>query len=82
MRRAAALAAEAQLRRVLLGAPIDSQPPAGMISDRVTLVTQREAGTGEWMGCDRVTVTASVERKRRPPIVEWACAYMVREETP
>jgi type II secretory pathway pseudopilin PulG len=82
MRQVAVWAADAQLQRVLMGAPIDSQPPAGMISDRVKLETRMEPGTGEWAGCDCVTVLARVERKGKSPIVETVSAYVVREVKP
>ncbi len=59
-RRAAFLAADAQWKRLLSGAPVESMPPEGAIPDAILLKTNCEPGRGDWEGLRRCTVTASV----------------------
>jgi len=75
-RRAAAWAAAAQLQRYQAGAELDSQPPPGLISDRISLETSIEPGEHEWAGLVRVTVTATVSRGDRVIARERATGYI------
>ena len=60
-RLAASWAAAGQLDRYMAGAPVDSKPPPGLWSDRITLKTEVQAGAGQWQGFRHVTVVATVQ---------------------
>lgn len=79
--RAVLWAAAAQLQRYQAGAPLDSQPPAGLIADDIALETTQADGQGQWAGFRQVTVTAKTTRLGRT-IEAHASGYVPREAQP
>ncbi len=79
-REAATWAAEAQLQRLLAGAPRDSRPPSGSLPNEITLAQHAAPGQGPWTGFDLITVTATVTREHHKPIHESARFYLPRPE--
>jgi len=81
-RQAAIWAASGQLQRIQSGASLESQPPAGILSDRISLKTVAEPGVGPWEGFRRVTVTATVSPAPRGQLHEKVCGYVRVEAKP
>ena len=81
-RRAALLAADAQLKRYEAGAPLDSLPPAGMIPTQITLKTHREPARNDWRGFNRVTVVATAVLSNGQTAHEQISIYLPEEARP
>ena len=81
-RQVAAWAADAQLQRYRLGAPIDSRPPADLVPESITLETRVEPGVGQWQGFNRITVIATMKLPRDGQITEQIAGYIRGEVTP
>jgi hypothetical protein len=81
-RRAALLAADAQLQRYHAGAPLDSQPPQGLIAEEIVLETRKEPAHGQWEGLTRVTVFATVHMPNGKVVHEQLSAYVRAERQP
>lgn len=75
-RQAAAWAADAQLQRYQAGAPIDSDPPTGMIPKGIKLATCVEPGRAQYEGLNLVTVTATMAVSARGEIREEISGYV------
>jgi len=81
-RHAAIWAVDAQLQRYHAGAALDSQPPAGLIPEEITLKTTHQPGRGQWQGFNRVTVTASTALPSGKVIYEQVSTYIPAEAKP
>jgi hypothetical protein len=75
-RRAAMLAADAQLKRYESGAALDSAPPAGVVAEEIKLETVHERGRETWTGLERVTVIAAASTPSGRTYKERLVAYM------
>ena len=81
-RLAATWAAAGQMDRYMAGAPLDSKPPEGLWSERITLKTEIEAGAGQWQGFRRVTVIATARMSGGRAIHEQVSGYLPGEDKP
>jgi hypothetical protein len=79
---AARWAAAGQLQRYQAGAPLDSLPPEGVLSEAITLKTDVQDGQGPWAGFDRVTVTAEVKLPNGKQTAEQIRGYVPRRSEP
>lgn len=79
---AARWAAAAQLQRIHAGAPWDSAPPDGTVSEEVRLEITNQPGRGPWEGYQLVTVVATVEMARGLPVREQVRGYVGRRDFP
>ncbi|MBN2447824.1 MAG: hypothetical protein JXO22_13920 [Phycisphaerae bacterium] len=81
-RQAAAWAADAQLQRYRLGAPIDSRPPAQVVPETITFETKVDAGQGQWQNFNRITVIATANLPNGKQVSERITAYVPSELKP
>ena len=81
-RQTALAAAQAQFQRYQAGAPIGSNPPAGVVPEELKLKTDAKPGTGDWRGFNHITVTATFDGLREGPIRETVQGYVPGEVRP